>query len=559
MSNKENLIYNYWLKSPDVPECMKEWMREMTRDEIEMSFQDTQIKFGTAGYRAIFGPGPLFLNKFTFQQLAVGYAKFILSNDDISQKKNKRYKIFIGHDNRKFAREMSILVAEVLSSFNIEVYLNEYNDVITTPMVSYVVRHFKFDGAINITASHNPKEYLGFKAYNSLGAQVSDKEANLISSYLPEWSVNLTRSYIPRADLINYLSSKWLSKYYETIKKSIFVTQYKKTNDPIVITTHHGAASLYIESFLNSLGHNAVLVEEQCYEDENFENSKNMNPEDPESFELAIELANKIHSDIAIGFDPDGDRMAVAIKHKGKWRYLSGNEAGILATYYFLTNKDFENKVPVIISTYVSTSLINEIAATHNALILRTGTGFKNIAQAMEHIDSEKAEYVLSFEEAIGMNISLATREKDSFAAAALFIEMYKYYKERKLDLIDILENRIYQKYSKWYGKTVSLKIPGNNWKAKAKQLEKKVLTIKEGTKISGLTIKHVFWNEAGGCIEWDLGNGSWIKFRISGTEPKFKIYINLVIETKKVYYNFDQVEEFTNNLVKSIKGKLSK
>ncbi len=555
----ENKVYEKWMKSINVSKEMKDEMKKMTADQIEASFKEEPIKFGTAGYRAVMGPGPLFLNEHTYQQLAVGYAKFILFNHEAKDEKAKKSapRVLIAHDNRRNGKEFAILVGNVLSAYGIEVYFPQNNMCIATPMVSFLVREFQFDGAINITASHNPKEYNGFKAYNSTGAQVSTNEAEMISEFLPDVYTNLQKTYNANIKNMYFIGNSWLKKYYSSITQSLNITNHKKyiNKEPVVITTHHGAASTFIKGFLESLGHNIVLVPSQCYEDSEFTNSPIMNPEDPESFKAAIELANKIGSKICLGIDPDGDRLAIAVKNKKEWIYLNGNETGILATYYIMKYKNFNGLVPVLVSTYVSTSLVNEIVGRENGLVLRTATGFKNIALAMEHIDREKSDYVLGFEESIGMNTSLSTREKDTFAASALLLEMYDFYHAQGYNLFEVLENRIYPIYGLWCGESVSIKISGANWKSKTKVLEKKALTIKKGTKIGALTIKNVFWNSAGDCIEWDLGNESWIKFRVSGTEPKFKIYFNLLLGNAK--FSYEARKELIKKLTKSIKGKL--
>lgn len=190
--------------------------------------------------------------------------------------------------------------------------------MIPTPIVSFIVRQLKLDGAINITASHNPKEYNGFKAYNETGAQISNDEAKIISSLLPNSLTNLNKKYQPKYQLIKFVDRQVIELYYKTIDDSINITDYHNYHDPIVITTHHGTGSVYIQDYLESLGHNIIPVKEQCFEDASFINSPNMNPEDPISFEKAIQLAEEVKAKIAIGFDPDADRMAVAIKHHNK-------------------------------------------------------------------------------------------------------------------------------------------------------------------------------------------------------------------------------------------------
>lgn len=563
MSNiRDNEIFVYWMTSNNVSDEMKNHMMTMSDEEITEAFQDRPLKFGTAGYRAIYGPGTMFLNEHTYQQLAVAYAKFLIEKrkEQVAENSNLAklpIKIFIGHDNRRDGKKISELVANVISSFGIEVFLVQNNWMIATPIVSFIVRELCLDGAINITASHNPKNYNGFKAYNHTGAQVNEEEAEIITNFLPTWKNNLDRRYQANNRNIKYLDRKIFEKYYDAITNDIDITDYQNYYDPIVITTHHGAGSIYVPDYLESLGHNIILVDEQCYEDCEFSNSPIMNPEEKESFALAIKTADMNKSSLIIGFDPDADRMAVAVKHKGQWRFLNGNEMGIITSYYLIKNKKYGNKVPVIISTYVSNTLVNRIAEEYNGLVIRTGTGFKNIAQAMDMIDESMSEYLIGFEEAVGMNVSLSTREKDAISAAALVIEMYNFYKQQNQNFVQILENRIYQIFGKWYGETVSIKIPGIDWKQKAKDMEHAALTIKTGTKIGVFEVKDVFWNSDGNCIEWLLDGDAWIKFRISGTEPKFKIYFNLFFQSSSLKYDYERYQELVKEMTKKIKERL--
>lgn len=555
---KNNVLYNEWMKNSNVPEDMKNEMKKMSIEDVESSFQDIPLKFGTAGYRAKMGPGPLYLNAFTYQQLAVGYARYVVRHFK-EKSLNKKPKIIIVHDNRLYGDAMTFSIANVMTSFGIEVYLSPDNLALPTPIVSYLARKYNFDGALNLTASHNPKEYNGFKAYNNLGAQVTSEQAEEISSLLPPWSQNIAINYSANKRLIKFIKINQIESYFSSVSKAVGITNTKSTNAPIIFTSHHGACSIWGIKFLRGLGHNIIPVTEQCYINAQFENSPIMNPEDPQSFELSIKLADKKKSDIVIGVDPDGDRMAVAIKHKNKWEYLTGNETGILATHYLLHNRINEDLLPVVISTYVTNTLINRIVENYNGMVIRTATGFKNIASAMEYIDPKKSQFIIGFEEAIGMCISSDIREKDGISATALIIEIYNYYKNVKMDLIDALENRIYNKYGWWYGETVSIKISGSNWKQKAKKLEHTALSMKPGS-IGQFKIEEIFWNEAGSCIEWKLSNDNWIKFRISGTEPKFKIYYNLYFDNSKNlgFYKRSEYQQTIIELTTKIKKLLN-
>lgn len=554
----KNVIYKKWLNSAYIEDEMRAEIEAMSEDDINASFKDIPLEFGTAGYRAKMGPGPLFLNEFTYQQLAVGYARYLTKDVDPSAKTKKVIRAIVAHDNRRDGDKISMLITRVLTAYGIEVFLVQSNSPMPTPIVSYLIRTKGLDGGVNVTASHNPKEYNGFKAYNNAGAQVTVEQASIISSFLPDQFDNMSITYTPNLELIRYINPNEIDAYFNDVTKHIGFNTYEQTHNPVIFTPHHGTCSLYVTDFLRSLGHNVIPVDSQCYLDSEFTNSLFMNPEDPRSFVEAEKLAKERKADIMLGVDPDGDRLAVAIKHNGKWEYLNGNETGILATNYLLKYHQTEDLVPIVISTYVTNSLINKIVEEYNGLVLRTGTGFKNIAAAMEHIDNTKSQFVVAFEEAIGMCVADTIREKDGIAAAALVLEMYNFYKASNMDLIDVLEKRIYPKYGYWYGETVSLTIPGAEWKVKAQALEHKALSFKP-TKLGDFTISEVFWNGAGQCIEWILKDGAWIKFRISGTEPKFKIYYNLFFDKQisNGTYQKEQYKAIVSSLTAMIQEKL--
>lgn len=516
-----NAISNLWIKSSKISTLSKEYIIKMNKKEIEDAFNPNKMKFGTAGIRQIMGPGTNRMNAFTYQQISHGYAQYILS------KNSENPKVVIGHDNRTNADMFSIICARVLTSFGIEVYLFNNNKLIPTPIVSYAINHYGFDGGIVVTASHNPKNYLGFKAYNETGAQILPDEAKIIEQNMPQSETILNNEYKYNQDLIQYLSDSVIKDYFIDARSCLIHTDISKRKEyPIVFTAHHGTASQLMPQFLSSLGYlNVVSVKQQCVPDANFTFSKCSNPEDPSSFELSEKYAFRVGADIMLGVDPDADRLAVAIKHNGAWRYLTGNEMGIIFAHYVLTNKDFQKK-PYIVSTYVSTYLINSIARTHNALINRVGTGFKWHGNLInEKINT--GELVVAFEEAIGSLNSTINRDKDSFQAAALALEIYDLYKEKSMTLVDLLEKEIYPKYGYWAGGTISYTFQSMNWQNDMDEKLSQLASIKN-PEVGGIKVLSNRWNSEAEALEWNMESGMWIKFRKSGTEPKFKIYYNV-------------------------------
>ena len=516
----------YWLENKNVSNELKDQISEMNDDDKSLSFSDDLIKFGTAGYRAIMGPGNKFLNEWTYKQLTIAYAKFL--KEKFPNKET--IKILVGHDNRKNGVFFAEIIASTLINLNFEVYFYDSNEPIATPIISYIIKKNNLDGGINITASHNPKEYNGFKAYNNLGGQLLPNESDRISNLLENWKTNLNEPIIDLSKKVKYIDKSILQEYFkEVISEATFSRDYKDNNKiKVVYTAHHGAASFVAEELLkDKLNYDVIKVKEQCFYDTLFINSPYPNPEDEKSFDLALEYAEKNNANIILGFDPDADRLGIVVKHKDKWNFLSGNQAGTLLSYYILKNKDFKNKTPAIISTYVSTNIIDELKKIKDVQIIRTGTGFKFIAEAIDLLDKDKTIYCIGFEEAIGSCPSDLNRDKDGFQTAALVMEVYKKCQEKNMTLIDYLNDEIYPQIGFIANRTISTVIKGNDWLERAESLKQLALQYNKKNLLKR-NIIDIKYNEAGECIEWHLENNSWIKFRTSGTEPKFKMYFNL-------------------------------
>ncbi len=522
MTENIKKYYNIWLNHPRVSATMKNELANMSEDEINDIFQTTPLKFGTAGVRLKMGPGFQRLNMFTYQMLTDALSKYLLTKyDHLSN-----ISVIVGHDNRFNSSRYALICARVLSSFGIKAILFENNELMPTPIISYTVLAYQAQAAINITASHNPKIYNGFKIYGDNGAQILDEESEEIINRLPAFTDILDKVYQLNKSNIAYISRDNIDDYFVAAKNALINT-YPTVNKnfPVVFTGHHGTSVKKMPRFLKLLGYqNIISVAEQNEYDSNFTNSEIVNPEDPASFNLAIKYANKNNAKIIIANDPDADRMAIAIKHDDEWKFLNGNEMGIIYTYYVLKNKKFK-KQPYIVASYVSNNLVDVIAKQYDAIVYRTPTGFKYMGNVVaSQIDSK--ELVVAFEESVGALNSSINRDKDGFQAGALALEIYNSLLKENKDFVDYLD-QIYQEYGYWQGKTSSFIVKGLDWKEKTDGMLDKVLKT-EPQKILNRTITSVSFNHDGGCVDWLLEGNSWIRFRTSGTEPKFKIYYNL-------------------------------
>lgn len=534
-----NEIYYGWLENQDISNSYKKIMEEMSEDECAVAFSLQPIQFGTAGYRAKIGPGNHYLNEKTYKQLATGYARFLKNKYP-----NKNLKVLVTHDNRYNGMFYTDVVGSTLYENGIIPVIVENNELLPTPIASYLISKMNLDGGINITASHNPKEYNGFKCYNETGSQILPGEANKIVENLPSWKdalnskINLDYKY-------EIVDKKFIEQYFDDVIKSLPNTKLFSKNLQLVYSSMHGTASYYMSKFLNKLGYVCVDVPSQNYPDHNFENALNCNPEDPISLDRAITLADTLNINIVLASDPDADRLAIAIKKDNDWIFINGNQAGIIETYYKLTQLKKTNKTPVIISTYISNNLIDRIGKKWDAKIIRTPTGFKWIGAEINKLAKNEL-YINGFEEAIGALPSTINRDKDSFQTAALVLEIAYNYLAKSMDYIDILEKEIFPTFGHWYGETTSIKILGHNWREIAnsvfEKLQKNNLTI-----IGKRKIVKKLYNEKANSIDYLFENDSWVKFRISGTEPKFKIYTNLYPTNDKLVFDL----EYTNQLMK--------
>lgn len=529
----ENKILKEWLLSPRLTSDEKKVISKMSLEEQKIFFGSNKLKFGTAGVRAIMGLGTTQLNEFVYEQLTEGYCRWLLS-------RTKKPRIIIARDNRRNGSLFQKICSKVASSFGIEVNIIKDDRIKATPIVSFLIKEMKMDGGIIITASHNPKNYNGFKIYKDSGGQLIDEETKLVEKYMPSNESIITNKYISNPELIKDIDEIYEEKYLIAAKKVLLKTNINEIKDfPIIFTPHHGTAVGEMEKWLESIGYsNVILAKEQGYINIDFENSPSSNPEDSDSFEISLKYAKENNAKIMLGVDPDADRLAIAVMHDDEWHYLTGNETGIIFIEYVINNKKFTKK-PMVVSTHVSTILSKIICKENNIAFFKTGTGFKWIAN---RINSELNNYELlvAFEEAIGSLNTTINSDKDSFQGAALILEIYTECKKNGKTLIDYLDD-IYKKYGYWSGVTIAFLMDAVkvlDWKEK--MIEKmeffKTVIPKPINKINFLSSN---WNSEGDCLEWNFANGSIIKFRMSGTEPKFKSYINALGKSKEETQTF--------------------
>lgn len=482
-------------------------------DKLANSFS-TSMEFGTAGIRGLMGAGTNKMNVHTVSAAAQAYAEYLIKNKAI---KNG---VVIGHDNRHNSALFSIETAKVFEKNGIKSYLFENNDLQPTPLVSYTVRKMKLGGAVIITASHNPKEYNGFKVYNSLGGQLMPSETKQISELMK--SINPLevnkKEWVPR-----YVPQEVLSTYKNMVL-ALTLTEGNKSNVKVVFSAQHGTAAKLAPELLERMGVQYKVVEKQQTPDPDFRHTKTPNPEDGKSFAKAEKLARRWKADIMVTTDPDADRLGVAIKYKKRWKFLNGNETATLYLDYLLTQLKIQNKLPkngFIATTHVSSVIADKIAARFGVKVYKTHVGFKNIADLIESNPNEK--FLFGFEESYGflINSSIA-RDKDSLQAMVGIVDMISYYKSQNINAFEHLKE-IFKSFGIHRTTQINKKLN----ESQQNTLFKKLTSLKAigDHKVSEIQDFRKSKDKSN-MVRVVFKGGSWIAARPSGTEPKVKIYV---------------------------------
>ena len=506
-----------WLNSKVVPQFLKNELNSLSNKDLEYAFLN-KLEFGTAGIRSKMGPGPGMINVVTIRQISYSFAKYIKS------KKVKNPSIVIVHDNRFNSDVFALEAAKVFASFQIKVYIPRKNELRATPYASYLIPKLKATAGLVVTASHNPKEDNGYKIYDEFGCQLLPSETKKIQNSMRE--IKDILEFVPTFDNKNILEidSNMENEYLHDVSKVALHPELNK-KIKIVYTPLHGAGSTLTTKLYEMNGYDFHPVKKQFVNDPNFGDTKSSNPEEEIAFEKAIELANQKKINLIIAADPDADRMAFAEKHQQKWKIFSGNEMGILFLNYLLSEKK-HNRKSLVVSTHISTSLIDKIAKGYdNICISRVATGFKFIGNEIRK--HSKKEFILGFEEAVGSALSAITRDKDSYQAGLFVADMANFYAHQNKALVEVLLD-LKIKHNNWLGKTISILFEKTvDWKERA-QAKIDLLAKKPLIKLGEGKLTNVSWNDDDKAIQWFYENDSWIKFRLSGTEPKLKIYFEI-------------------------------
>ncbi len=536
--------YKSWIEGGFTDENTKEELRKLEGcvEEIEDRFYK-DLEFGTAGLRGIIGAGTNRINIFTVAKTSQGLANYLLEQykNDISAA--------IAYDSRHMSKTFALKAADVLSANGIKVYM--FEDLRSTPELSFTVRELGCKAGIVITASHNPPQYNGYKVYNSYGAQILETEADLITEEISKIDFNYIKySHNLAESNIIYIDKYIDDKYIECVK-SLSFNKDLEYNIRIVYTPLHGTGNMPVRRVLKERGFkNVYVVSEQEAPDSDFSTVKLPNPEDIEAFTLAIKMAEKTEADIILATDPDCDRVGLVVRDEKNREYvpLSGNQVGALLINYILQNKKDNNTLSdnlLMINTVVTSDLGEKIAQSYGIKTLKTLTGFKYIADTIKKCEkSGQCKFVFGYEESYGYLVGDHARDKDAVAASMLIAEMSAFYKKRGASLLDVLK-KLYDEYNFHIEETVSLSLEGISGQSKITKIMEYFRENKPSV-ICGKNIKHLYDFKLGilydfitgdfekldypksNVLKFYLEDESWFAIRPSGTEPKMKIYFSL-------------------------------
>lgn len=531
MENKYLIEYNKWLNNKSLDDKSKDLLLKMDEKEIEDAFY-TNLSFGTAGMRGVIGLGTNRFNIYTLRKANYGYGKYL------SSLKNDNIKIVIARDNRFMGQEFVEECVKTLSTFNIKCYV--FDEITPTPVLSYAIRYLKADGGIVITASHNPKEYNGYKIYDNTGCQLTPELANIVIDNVnraPDYfdiQVN-DIAYCKNNNYILKVNEDLIDSYIDDVKSIAINKNIDKSNFSLTISPLHGTGGKISCRLLNELGYKYVKVEEQFDNSHLFPTVKYPNPEDGNALLLSIEYAKKYNCDICLATDPDSDRIGIAVKGKDdNYKLLNGNQIGAIILDYLCKTKDVSNGY--IIDTIVSSKLVREIAKKHNIHVITTYTGFKFIGKQISYLVDNNKKFLFAYEESYGYLLKDITRDKDAFQPLILLSEIACFYKEKNKNLLEVLED-IYEEYGYYKEEVFSIPLSGINGK---KQIDDLMDYLKNNdiNNINDSRVnekvdysqKDLIINEINlgksNIIALNFRWGNYAIFRPSGTEPKFKVYL---------------------------------
>ena len=557
MENTAQQAYQQWLTSDAVDDASKQELEAIASDskEIEERFY-RYLAFGTAGMRGIIGAGTNRMNVYTVRHATQGLAQYVLAKDGADKG------VVIGYDTRYFSDVFAREAARVLVANGIKVYL--FTTIHATPEVSFAIRYYKAASGVMITASHNPKEYNGYKAYGPDGAQLPPEGSDMISAFLGQIDIftgikTVSDEALDSSPLLNQIGEAVDEAFLNAVQKiSINPDVIASVADEfkLVYTPFHGTGLRPVTEILKRIGVKHVIVEpNQAKPDPAFPTVESPNPENPEGFAMAVELAKKENASMIVGTDPDADRVGVVVRDaEGEYRVLTGNQTGALLCEYILSSKQEKGLLSpksTIITTVVTSDIGRAIAAHYGVQVVDVLTGFKWIAEKIAQFEETGENvYELGYEESYGYLPGTYARDKDAVGTVMLIAEMAAAYQAKGMTLYDGLM-ALYEKYGYYEDKTVSVVMPGKDGMQKMEEMMARVRGDMPA-ELGGVAIKvsqdflaGKQYNADGSSESiTDIPSSDVLKFmladdktfvaiRPSGTEPKIKLYLSSAAESR--------------------------
>ncbi|MDR2559279.1 MAG: phospho-sugar mutase [Oscillospiraceae bacterium] len=559
--NKEELNANYklWCENAKTdPDLIKELQEIKGDDEAILDRFYRELEFGTAGLRGVIGAGPNRMNYYTVRKATQGLAGYVKAQ-------NLNASVAIAYDSRIKSDYFSRTAAEVLAGNGIKVHM--YRELMPTPMLSFAVRYLKCDAGINVTASHNPAKFNGYKAYGADGCQIGEDVADAVLAISAKLDIfndikSLEFGKALEQGLIQYIDDSVSEAYYDEVKKqAIHPESGREAGLKVVFTPLNGAGNKPVRRILNDMGITDItVVPEQEMPDGNFPTCPYPNPEFREALELGLELCKKVKPDLLLATDPDCDRVGIAVPDDaGEENYVlfSGNEVGVMLLEYIARERIATGTMPakpIAVKSIVTTTLTEEVGREYGVEIIATLTGFKNICGIVAELEktNEEARFVYGFEESYGYVSGTYVRDKDAVVASMLICEMAAFYRREGISLIQARTN-MYEKYGVFNNSVDNFAFEGASGMKKMGKImqglrdcnsyPREIAGIKviafsdfEASEKLGLAsgTKTAINLPKTNMVIFDLEDGASVIVRPSGTEPKIKVYYTTVGKTQQ-------------------------
>ncbi|MFZ7175640.1 phospho-sugar mutase [Streptococcus hyovaginalis] len=546
--------YQTWLNVADLPDYLRQELESMDETTKEDAFY-TNLEFGTAGMRGYIGAGTNRINIYVVRQATEGLAKLVESKGEEAKKRG----VAIAYDTRHFSPEFAFESAQVLAAHGIKSYV--FESLRPTPELSFAVRHYNAVAGIMVTASHNPKEFNGYKVYGEDGGQMPPADASALTDYIRDidnpFAVELADLEESKANgLITVLGEETDRLYLDELKsininKDLIAEHGKDMK--IVYTPLHGTGEMLARRALAEAGFESVaVVEAQATADPDFSTVASPNPESQAAFALAEELGREVGADVLLATDPDADRVGVEVRQAdGSYWNLSGNQIGAIIAKYILEAHKQAGTLPenaALAKSIVSTELVTKIAESYGATMFNVLTGFKFIAEKIQEFEEKHNHtYMFGFEESFGYLIKPFVRDKDAIQAVLMVAEIAAYYRSRGMTLADGIDE-IFKEYGYFAEKTISVTLSGKDGAEQIKAIMAKFrdnapeqfnstdialfedFALQKAVALDGTTTE--LTTPSSDVLKYTLTDDSWFAVRPSGTEPKIKFYIATVGET---------------------------